>query len=273
MHIHPVEEGKHIHLGDHDANDTSGFSGGKDQAREKQVELTARLDALQEKLYAEHRHKILIVLQGMDTSGKDGTVRAVFDGINPQGVRITSFKVPTAEEMDHDYLWRVHQEVPRKGEIVVFNRSHYEDVLVVRVHEIVTKQEWKRRYAQINNLEQMLSEEGTTILKFFLHIDKDEQKQRLLDRLNDPAKHWKFNPGDLKERELWQAYTQAYEDVLGKTSFSHAPWYIVPANKKWYRNLFIATALVETLENLAIQTPPTLPDADQYITQLNSEKD
>ena len=273
MHIHRLEAGKQVHLKEYDANDTSGFSGSKDVAAQKLAELKAKLDALQENLYAEHRHKVLIVLQGMDTSGKDGTVRAIFDGMNPQGVRVTSFKVPTSEELDHDYLWRIHQEVPAKGQIVVFNRSHYEDVLVVRVHNIVSADEWKRRYDQINHFEKHLAQEGTLILKFFLHIDLDEQKQRLLERLDDPTKHWKFNPGDLKERALWDTYAEAYEDAITKTSTDEAPWFIVPANKKWYRNLVIATAIVEGLEGLKIQTPPTLAEAEvaQYKQQLLAE--
>ena len=190
----------------------------------------------------------------MDTSGKDGTIRHVFEGVNPQGVRVAGFKVPTPEEMDHDYLWRVHQQTPGKGEIVIFNRSHYEDVLVVRVHQLVPEQVWRKRFDQINAFEQQLSEEGTIILKFFLNIDLDEQKQRLLDRLDDPTKHWKFNPGDLKERALWKDYQAAYEDVLEKTSKPWAPWYVVPANKKWYRDLVISSVLVETLKKTGYPT-------------------
>ena len=263
MHIHRLEAGKQVHLKEYDANDTSGFSGSKDVAAQKLAELTAKLDALQENLYAEHRHKVLIVLQGMDTSGKDGTVRAIFDGMNPQGVRVTSFKVPTSEELDHDYLWRIHQEVPAKGQIVVFNRSHYEDVLVVRVHNIVSADEWKRRYDQINHFEKHLAQEGTLILKFFLHIDLDEQKQRLLERLDDPTKHWKFAPGDLEVRKQWDGYAKAYADAIAATGTPWAPWTIVPADSKTHRNLMIATAIQRTLKGLKLRYPPGDPALDK----------
>jgi PPK2 family polyphosphate:nucleotide phosphotransferase len=192
----------------------------------------------------------------MDTGGKDGTIQHVFSGVNPQGVRVASFKVPSPEELSHDYLWRVHKVVPGKGEMVIFNRSHYEDVLVVRVHEIVPPEVWGKRFEQINNFERLLAENGTTILKFYLHIDLDEQKKRLQARLDDPAKLWKFRLGDLEERKRWPAYTQAYEDVLSKTSSAQAPWFIIPANHKWYRDLLIASILVETLEGLNMQYPP-----------------
>jgi len=271
MHTHKVEPGKHIHLKEFDANDSSGFTESKEAARQKMLELTARIDALQERMYAEGKHRLLVILQGMDTSGKDGTVRSVFDGTNPQGVSVVSFKAPSADELDHDYLWRIHKETAPKGKIVVFNRSQYEDVLVVRVHKIVPEEVWKRRYDQINAFERLLAEEGTTILKFYLHIDLEEQRQRLLERLDDPAKHWKFNPGDLKERLLWNQYMEAYEDVLSKTSTDWAPWYIVPANKKWYRNLVIASALVEALEAMKIQDPPILAEAATYKAQLLAE--
>jgi PPK2 family polyphosphate:nucleotide phosphotransferase len=182
-------------------------------------------------------------------------VRNVFEGVNPQGVRVATFKVPTPLELDHDYLWRVHSQTPGKGEIVIFNRSHYEDVLVVRVHELVPKKVWEKRYRQMNEFEHTLAQEGTTILKFFLHISLDEQKARLQSRLDDPKKHWKFNVGDLKERKLWANYSQAYEDVLNKTSTSWAPWYIVPADRKWFRNLVIGSVLVKTLKNLDMKYP------------------
>jgi PPK2 family polyphosphate:nucleotide phosphotransferase len=271
MHTHRVEPDKHIHLKDFDANDSSGFSDGKEAARQKLLELSAKIDTLQERMYAEGKHRLLVILQGMDTSGKDGTVRSIFEGTNPQGVRVVSFKVPSPEELDHDYLWRIHKETPARGEIVIFNRSHYEDVLVVRVHKIVPEEIWKRRYDEINAFEHLLAAEGTTIVKFFLHIDLDEQKQRLIERLDDPAKHWKFNPGDLKERLLWKSYQEAYEDVLNKTSTDWAPWYIVPANKKWYRNLVIGSALVSALEQMNIQDPPKLPEAATYKAQLLAE--
>ena len=201
----------------------------------------------------------------MDTGGKDGVIREVFQGVNPQGVKVASFKAPTAEELDHDYLWRVHKHVPGRGELTIFNRSHYEDVLVVRVHRLVEKGVWKKRYDQINAFEKMLAEEGVTIAKFFLHITKEEQQQRLQSRLDDSTKHWKFNPGDLKERELWDAYMEAYEDLLGKTSSREAPWYIVPSNRKWYRNLVVASVLVELLKGLKMSFPAPSGDISKLV--------
>ncbi len=228
--------------------------------RAKTNELVKELEAMQELFFAAQSTRLLIILQGMDTSGKDGVIRRVFEGVNPQGVKVASFKVPTPEELGHDYLWRIHKQTPGLGEIVIFNRSHYEDVLVVRVHNLVPPQRWSKRYAQINEFERMLSEEGTIILKFFLHIDKDEQKDRLLERLNNPTKQWKFNPGDLKERALWQDYMQAYEDVLSKTSTNWAPWFIIPANRKWYRDYLIANILVDTLKSLDLKFPTPIKD-------------
>jgi len=244
-----------VKLGDWDPNDCGDFKDQKATAEKRLASLTNELEALQELLFAEHKHKILIVLQGMDTSGKDGVIRHVFEGVNPQGVRVAGFKVPTPIESDHDYLWRVHQQTPAKGEIVIFNRSHYEDVLVVRVHNLVPPEVWKKRFDHINEFERLLAEEGITILKFYLHIDKDEQKQRLQARIDEPEKRWKFNPGDLKERLLWDEYMAAYESVLGRTSTAWAPWYIVPANKKWYRNLVIATLIVNILKGLDMHFP------------------
>ncbi|OGO33779.1 MAG: polyphosphate kinase [Chloroflexi bacterium RBG_16_57_11] len=260
MNKYQVKPGQEIILSDWDPGDRSAFVGDKDVAEERLGALNRELEELQELLYAESKHKVLIVLQGMDTSGKDGVIRHVFEGVNPQGVRVASFKVPSPDELAHDYLWRVHKQVPGKGEMVIFNRSHYEDVLVVRVHELVPEPVWKKRFDQINDFERILSREGTTILKFFLHIDLDEQKARLQARLDDPSKQWKFNPGDINERKLWPEYTKAYEDVLNKTSTTWAPWYIVPANRKWYRNLVIATVLVETLKGLQMSYP--LPKED-----------
>ena len=244
-----------IDLSDWNPNDKTNFASGKEAGKLHLVELNNELMTLQEMLYAEHKHKILIVLQGMDTSGKDGTIKHVFRGVNPQGVRIANFKVPTKIELDHDYLWRVHKQVPGNGEIVIFNRSHYEDVLVVRVHELVPKKIWSKRYSQINSFEKLLLDEGTTILKFFLHIDLDEQKERLQARLDDPNKLWNFRKGDLEERKLWPEYIQAYEDMLAKTSTRIAPWYVIPSNRKWYRNLVIGSILVETLKNLNMRYP------------------
>jgi len=263
-----VNPGDSIRLKDYDPDDISKYDGDKTSGKEDLIKLNAKLEELQERLYAEHKHPILIVLQGMDTSGKDGVIRSVFEGVNPQGVRVASFKVPTPMELDHDYLWRVHQQTPGKGEMVIFNRSHYEDVLVVRIHELVPMKVWKKRYEQINHFEQMLADEGTLILKFFLHISKDEQKTRLLERIDIPEKNWKFNPSDLKERELWDEYQEAYEDVLNATSTEWAPWYIVPANRNWYRNLVISTVLVEALKKLDSQMPTPVENITSYRSQL-----
>jgi PPK2 family polyphosphate:nucleotide phosphotransferase len=228
---------------------------GKNEGRKQLLELNHRLEELQELLHAEHKHKVLIVLQAMDTGGKDGTIRHVFEGVNPQGVRVASFKKPTPEELGHDFLWRVHKQVPGRGEIVIFNRSHYEDVLVVRVHDLAPKGVWSKRYDHINDFERMLVDEGTTILKFFLHIDLDEQKERLQARLDEPNKRWKFNPADLEERKLWPMYVKAYEDAISKTSTDWAPWYVIPANRKWYRNLVVGTVIIEALEDLNMRYP------------------
>lgn len=263
MKRYRVKPGSEVDLSEWDPDDTREFSESKGDGKDRLDELTDELEILQELLFAEHKQKLLIILQGMDTSGKDGVISHVFEGVNPQGVRVASFKVPTAEELDHDYLWRVHKQVPGKGEITIFNRSHYEDVLVVRVHSLVPEAVWSKRYDQINEFERMLAESGTTILKFFLNIDKDEQKERLEARLAEPEKRWKFRTGDLKERELWADYTKAYEDVLEKTSTEWAPWYIVPANRKWYRNLVIATVLVETLQGLKMEYPQPEEDLDK----------
>ncbi len=265
MKQYQVKPRMNIDLRDWDPNDKTFFESGKSAGKLHLAELNNELMVLQNILYAEHKHKILIVLQGMDTSGKDGTIKHVFRGVNPQGVRIANFKVPSTVELDHDYLWRVHHQVPGKGEIVIFNRSHYEDVLVVRVHNLVPKNRWSKRYSHINTFEKMLVDEGTTILKFFLHIDLDEQKKRLQARLADPNKLWKFRKGDLGERKLWPEYTQAYEDVLSKTSTSIAPWYIIPANRKWYRNLVIGSILIETLKNLRMKYPAPEEDLDGIV--------
>lgn len=260
MNKYRISKNNAIKLKDFDPDDTSEFTGGKQEGLNKLTELTKKLDGLQEMLYAEHRHKVLVILQARDAGGKDGTIRSVLSGVNPQGVRITSFKVPTEQERDHDFLWRVHQQTPANGELVVFNRSHYEDVLVVRVHKLIGKEIWEDRYLQINNFEKSLAAEGTTIIKIYLHISKDEQKKRLQERIDDPSKNWKFNPGDLKERALWDEYTSAYEDAINETSTSWAPWYVIPANRNWYRNLCVASILVDALENLKMKYP--VPETD-----------
>lgn len=210
---------------------------------------------LQEMLYAGRTHKLLIVLQGMDTSGKDGTLRSLFGKINPMGLRATAFKAPTEIEAGHDFLWRVHREVPRAGEIGVFNRSHYEDVLVPRITGAIDAAECKRRYAQIRDFERMLAQSGTTIVKLFLHISKDEQRERLQERVDDPKKHWKFDPADLKQRERWNDYRKAYADAIAATNAGHAPWYVVPADSKPYRNEVVAQLLLETLRGMKLDWP------------------
>lgn len=254
-----------VQLSQWDPRDKSAFPRKKRDAKAVFRDLNTRLETLQELLYAENKHKLLIVLQGMDTAGKDGAIRHVFEWVNPQGVKVASFKVPTSQELAHDYLWRVHRRTPGRGEIVIFNRSHYEDVLVVRVHELVPPEVWGRRYEHINAFEKLLTDEGATILKFCLHIDKAAQKTRLQARLDEPLKRWKFNWGDLKERKLWPDYLAAYEEALSRTSTEAAPWYIVPANRKWYRNLVIATVVVETLEGLAMSYPDPEADLDDVV--------
>jgi PPK2 family polyphosphate:nucleotide phosphotransferase len=267
MKQYQVRHGTRVKLSEWDPNDTADFKGGKKEGLAQLEKLNDKLETLQELLFAEHRHKVLVVLQAMDTGGKDGAIRRVFDGVNPAGVRVASFKAPTAEELDHDYLWRVHRVTPGNGEMVIFNRSHYEDVIVVRVHELVPAEVWGKRFDQINEFERMLAENGTTILKFYLHIDKDEQKERLRARLDDPLKRWKFRLADLQERKRWPAYMQAYEDVLNKTSTDHAPWHIVPANHKWFRDLVISSILVETLEGLKMKFPEPEEDLDGVVIE------
>lgn len=264
-----VKKNERVTLADWNSGDTSGFEGTKKEGLAALQKLNKRLDQLQEILYAEHMHKVLVVIQAMDTGGKDGTIRSVFDGVNPQGVKVASFKVPTPEELDHDYLWRIHKEMPGKGEIVIFNRSHYEDLLVVRVHQLVQAKVWKKRFQHINDFERMLKDEGVTILKFYLNIDQDTQKERLLERINTPEKNWKFNPGDLEERKLWNDYMKAYEEVLTKTSKPWAPWYIIPSNRNWYRNLAVSTILVDTLEKLKMKYPAPAENIQQYAVQLD----
>ncbi len=260
MKRYRVKPGDEVGLSEIDPRSTSAFQGDKAAAQKELQSLNKRLEVLQEELWAEAKRKVLVVLQGMDTSGKDGTIRHVFEGVNPLGVRVASFKRPSEDELAHDYLWRVHREVPGSGELVIFNRSHYEDVLAARVRNIVPPEVWQPRYGQINDFERLLAETGTLILKFFLYIDRDEQKERLQARLDDPAKQWKFRRGDLEDRALWDEYLKAYEEALSRTSQEHAPWYIVPSNKKWFRNLVVATVLVRALEDLDIKVPEAAED-------------
>lgn len=219
-------------------------------------ELQDELQRLQKMLYAQNKHRFLIVMQAMDTGGKDGCIKHVFSRIDPQGIHVRSFKKPTEEELARDFLWRVHSRVPRNGEMVIFNRSHYEDVIAVRVKNIFPEKVWKQRIKHIIDFERMMAEEGTTIIKVYLHISKDEQKERLQARLDNEHKHWKFNPDDLKDRERWDDFMHAYEDVLAQTSTEHAPWFVVPANRKWYRNLCVARIVLDTMKSLHMEFPP-----------------
>ena len=250
-----VEPGKSFNPTAWPTREGDEFGGGKKAARKELREIGKRLSELQSRLYAEGKQSLLIVLQGMDTAGKDGTIRHVFSMVNPQGVRVTSFKKPTSEELAHDYLWRVHAHTPARGEIGIFNRSHYEDVLVVRVHNLVPPEVWKKRYDQINAFEKLLADEGTRVVKFFLHISKEEQKERLEARLANPEKHWKFNPADLSERARWDDYTTAYAEAISRTSSDYAPWYAIPGDRKWQRNLIVGQVLLDVLEQMDPQFP------------------
>lgn len=248
---------KKFALEDYDPRDKSERTGSKEKNAEDLNTLAIEINAQQNILYAEGKRKVLLILQGMDASGKDGTIRHVFSECNPQGIRLASFKTPTGEELAHDYLWRIHQQVPKAGELVIFNRSHYEDVLIVKVHDWIDDAECQRRYAHINDFERMLTETGTTIIKCFLHISKDEQKKRMQQRLQDPAKSWKFSHNDLEERKLWSNYMEAYALAIKATSTDHAPWYIIPADSKTNRNLLISRLLLATLKNMKLTFPPT----------------
>ena len=264
MSIIKVEPGQKINLADIDP-DTTGPIKDKAEARQLLAENIERMADLQNVLYAQGQHALLIVLQAMDAGGKDGTIRKIMSGVNPQGVRVTSFKKPTEQELAHDFLWRIHKAVPPRGMIGIFNRSHYEDVLVVRVHNLVPEAVWQSRYQHINNFEQLLVDSGVTILKFYLHISKEEQKERLQARLDKPHKRWKFNPADLAERALWNDYMAAFEAALTRCSTPAAPWYVVPANHKWYRNLIISQTIVQTLEDLDLAYPAPAEGLDDIV--------
>ncbi len=265
MPLVKIKPNQKVKLAEIDPADTGGLK--KEEAKALLAQNVARMAELQEVLYAEGKHALLIVLQAMDAGGKDGTIRSIMSGVNPQGVIVTSFKAPTPEELAHDFLWRVHQAVPARGMIGIFNRSHYEDVLIVRVKNLVPQKVWQARYRHINNFEQLLVESGVTLLKFYLHISKDEQKERLQARLDEPHKRWKFNPGDLGERALWDDYQQAFEDVFEVCSPKIAPWYIIPANKKWYRNVVISETIIKTLENLKMKYPEPMEGLDKIIIE------
>ncbi len=253
-----VTPGKKLKLSRHPTDDTGPFKD-KEHAAEIVAKNLQKLDELQELLYADGRHALLVVFQAMDGGGKDGAIEHVFSGVNPQGCSVTSFKVPSSLESKHDFLWRIHNACPPKGMIGIFNRSHYESVLVERVHKLVPADVWKPRYDHINAFEKLLSDEGTTIIKFFLHISKEEQKRRFQDRLKDKDKNWKFSTGDLKERALWGEYQNAFKDALEKCSTKKAPWYIVPSDRKWFRNWVISDTIVRTMEKMKMRYPLAEP--------------
>jgi PPK2 family polyphosphate:nucleotide phosphotransferase len=250
-----VKPGHKVNLAKSDAEDTLGWEKGH-KAQASTEKAIARVDSLQYRLYAEKKRSLLVILQGLDAAGKDGTIRHVMSGVNPQGCDVTSFKVPSAEEMAHDFLWRIHKAVPPAGYIGIFNRSHYEDVLVVRVHNLAPQKIWSRRYDQINQFEDMLSQNNVKILKFFLHISKDEQEKRFMERIDDPDKRWKISEADFTERKYWDEYTKAYEAAIERCSTSDAPWLIIPSNKKWFRNLAVSHIIAEALEEMHLKFPP-----------------
>ena len=255
-----VEPGSSPHLEKRDPGARAGAAG-KQEGLERLSHLVERLGGLHNRLYAESARSLLLVLQGTDASGKDGTIRTVFTGVNPQGCRVQSFKVPTVTELAHDYLWRIHNVCPARGEIVIFNRSHYEDVIAVRVRKLAGEHVWRRRYEHIRAFEKLLTDEGTSVVKVFLHLSRDEQRTRLQERLDDPEKRWKFRAADLDDRALWDEFGRAYEDALHETSTEYAPWYVVPADHNWSRNLAVAEILVSTLE----QMDPKFPEPDPGI--------
>ncbi len=260
-----ITVGDRLDLGRHDPAETFGWD--KDEAKEQFVSVRDEAAALQHVLFAESEHAVLVVLQAMDAGGKDGVLRNVFTGINPAGVRVTSFRAPNEEELAHDYLWRAHRHTPAKGEIGVFNRSHYEDVLVVRVKGLVAPSVWRKRYAHIRNFEQLLVDEGTAIVKLFLHVSNEEQRARLQDRVDSPHERWKFRLGDLDDRKLWPDYMRAYRDALARTSTPSAPWYVVPADRKWVRDLTVALILRHTLRRLDPKYPEPEPGVEHVVVE------
>lgn len=257
-----VKPGQPAQLQDRPTRADGGLEKGDGKALLKKTR--RRLAELQELLYAEHRHALLVILQGMDASGKDGTIRRVFGPVNPQGVRVWSFKAPTEAELDRDFLWRIHQRTPAHGMIGVFNRSHYEDVLIARTKRLVKPSVWRQRYDQINAFESLLTSDRTHVIKFMLHISNEYQARQFRERLDDPAKHWKFNPDDLAERKRWDDYMQAYEDALRRCSTEQAPWYVVPNERRWFGSLLIASVLVERLESLNMAYPDIHWDREKY---------
>ena len=260
-----VKPGTKVRLADHDPSYSGEYKKTGPETQSHLDEDIQSMAALQEKLYAESKQALLIVLQAMDAAGKDGTIKHVMTAFNPQACNVASFKAPTPQDLSHDFLWRVHQHVQAKGEVTIFNRSHYEDVLVVRVHKLAPEKVWKKRFEQINEFEELLVESGTRVLKFFLHISKEEQLARFRDRVNDPTKHWKLSPTDMPERELWDDYVAAFEETFTRTSTKVAPWYIVPANAKWYRNLVVADIVEKTLREMDPQWPEPKVDVSKIV--------
>lgn len=260
MNRYLIRSGSRFMLKEISPSETGEFDNtpeGEGVAREKTQKYVQSLDELQEKLYAGGERSLLIVLQGADTSGKDGVIANVMSGMNPQGCRVSSFKVPTYVEASHDFLWRIHRETPARGFVGIFNRSHYEDVIVPRIRGTLSDKALEERFGHINNFERLLAENGTAVLKFFLHISRDEQRRRLQARADNPKKHWKFNLNDLKERKYWNDYQEAFQDMIRRTSTKHAAWTVVPANHKWFRNYLVAKATVKTLEDMKLRYPPT----------------
>ncbi|HUJ50896.1 MAG TPA: polyphosphate kinase 2 family protein [Bryobacteraceae bacterium] len=258
-----VKPGRKLRLKNFDPDDTFGKKR-NDDAHQKSLR---RLRELQHLLYADKRYALLIILQALDAGGKDGTIRHVMSGVNPQGCEVVSFKAPSSEELAHDFLWRIHKAVPNRGNIGIFNRSHYEDVLIVRVHNLVPKEVWHRRYRQINDFEQILTENGVTILKFFLHISREEQKRRFEARIEDSSRNWKLSLPDFEERQHWDDYIEAYEEALHRCSTQWAPWYVIPANKKWFRNYLVAELVVQALDRMRLKYPPPSVDISKVVLE------
>ncbi len=261
--LHPP--GKKLDLGKFDPQGANGME--REDADAEMAGLRSRLNDLQNLLYADERFAMLVVLQGIDTAGKDSTVNSVFQEVGPIGCRVVSFKVPTPEELAHDYMWRYRLTMPEKGQLTIFNRSHYESVLVERVKKIAPKEVWEQRYSDINDMEEYLVRNGTVVLKFFLCISKEEQRERLQERVDNPKKHWKFRLGDLDDRKLWEEYIEAYEDMVSRTSTKHAPWHVIPANRKWYRDVLVARAIIEKLESLGLRYPPGDPAVEGLVVE------
>ncbi len=265
----PVDPTKQCLLGDIDPNNTADIAS-KSEATVLTDQYRDQMEAEQFLLYADGRQSLLVVLQALDAAGKDGVIRHVFSAMNPQGTRVHGFKQPTPIEAAHDFLWRAHKQVPADGEVVIFNRSHYEDVLVVRVHNLVPEDIWSQRYDKINEFERLLTENGTKILKFFLHISPEEQLERFKKRLDDPKRHWKISDSDYSERKFWPQYIEAYQDALTKTSTPHAPWYVIPANNKWFRNLAISQIIADTLKDMKLELPPTHVNIEEIKTHYHA---